>query len=72
MINPCHDLELIEQTNIIDAAYQGREPFQSIREMMAEGNADGLWIALHRISNACELAKQRLNDIKYAKRKEAA
>lgn len=44
-----------------------REAYNDLDILTRDGKADALWIAYHRISNAAEKAKARLNEMKYPK-----
>lgn len=59
MINRCNDIELCEYRSWL------REAYGALDRLTAAGQEDALWIAYHRISNAAEKAKERLNRIKY-------
>lgn len=54
-----NDLELCRQRAVL------RDAYSQLDILQRDGELDSLWIAYHRISNAAEKAKQRLNDIKY-------
>lgn len=61
MINPLNDVELCTYRAWL------REAYTKLDKLAADGEQDALWIAYHRISNAAEKAKERLNRIKYDK-----
>lgn len=44
---------------------QLRDAYSQLDILQRDGELDSLWIAYHRISNAAEKAKERLNRIKY-------
>lgn len=44
-----------------------RDAYEQLDILTRDGKADSLWIAYHRISNAAEKAKERLNRMKTAK-----
>lgn len=56
-----NDIELCQQRAVL------RDAYNKLDILQREGQLDSLWIEYHRISNAAEKAKQRLNTIKYTK-----
>lgn len=59
MINPLNDLELCLYRKWL------RDAYEKLDILERDGEQDLLWIELHRISNAAEKAKERLNRIKW-------
>lgn len=58
-INVLNDIELCTyRANLRDA-------YARLDKLTADAKPDQLWIEYHRISNAAEKAKERLNEFKY-------